>query len=220
MAHYYHKITSPWKRLDANSATVDTTVFFDDYAEMLRDIQWVGTEKIDGTNLNFHYDGNHVHALGHTERSEFNKEVAAWIEGRITESFESIFEQTFGEYEAILSGELLGPKVQGNLYGLSDYQFIAFDIFCKTTNTYWSQDAVTEIAEKLGFARAPFVKTGTLSELKEFVMSTPASLLEPRREMEGLVIRPPAELKKANGERVIYKVKVHDLLGRGAGKII
>ena len=38
-------------------------------------------------------------------------------------------------------------------------------------------------------------------------------------EMQGIVIRPVQELKKANGERIIYKVKVRDLLGRNATRI-
>ena len=61
MAHYYHKIVSPWLRTDSKSKTVDLGTFSDKYVEMLKDIQWIGSEKIDGTNLNFYYDGNHVH---------------------------------------------------------------------------------------------------------------------------------------------------------------
>ena len=58
--HNYHKIVSPWKRTDPKSKTVNTEVFSDEYIELLKDIQWIGTEKIDGENLNFYYDGNHV----------------------------------------------------------------------------------------------------------------------------------------------------------------
>jgi hypothetical protein len=39
-----------------------------------------------------------------------------------------------------------------------------FDIYCKSTDTYWSQEAVTGIAEKLGFDRAKIVMTGTLDK--------------------------------------------------------
>ena len=71
MAHYYQKIVSPWKRTDPKSKTVNTEVFSDDYIEMLKDIQWIGTEKIDGENLNFYYDGNHFSYFGHTDKSVF-----------------------------------------------------------------------------------------------------------------------------------------------------
>ena len=61
------------------SKTVNTEVFSDEYIEMLRGIQWIGTEKIDGENLNFYYDGNHVSYCGHTERSDFTGEKKAWL---------------------------------------------------------------------------------------------------------------------------------------------
>lgn len=51
--HIYHKIVSPWKRADANAKIVNTQVFSDDYIAILKDIQWIGTEKVDGENLNF-----------------------------------------------------------------------------------------------------------------------------------------------------------------------
>ena len=219
MAHYYHKIVSPWKRTEAKCKTVNTEVFSDEYIEMLKNIQWVGTEKIDGMNLNFYYDGNHVQALGHTDKSIFASEIAAWLESLITPEFESIFEQLFGDKEAFVNGELVGPKIQSNLYGFDSIKFFMFDIYCKSTFTYWSQEAVTGIAVQLGFDRAPIVMTGTLDEIAQKVISSPASLLNSRLEMEGIVVRPVQELKKANGERIIYKVKLRDLLGRNAGKI-
>ena len=52
-----------------------------------------------------------------------------------------------------VNGELIGPKIQSNLYNLEDYKFVMFDIYCKSTDTYWSQATVTGIAEKLGFDR-------------------------------------------------------------------
>ena len=37
--------------------------------------------------------------------------------------------------------------------------------------------------------------------------------------MEGIVIRPVRELKNAKNERIIYKLKLADLLGRNAKRI-
>ena len=219
MAHYYHKIVSPWKRTEVKSKTVNTEVFSDEYIAMLKDIQWIGTEKIDGMNLNFYYDGNHVQAFGHTDKSAFSPEISAWLKEIITPEFESIFEQLFGEKEAFVSGELIGPKIQSNLYALDSIKFVMFDIYCKSTDTHWSQDAVTGIAEQMGFDRASVVMIGTLDEIAQKVKNAPASMLNPHLEMEGIVIRPVQELKKANGERIIYKVKLCDLVGHNAGKI-
>ncbi len=217
--HNYHKIVSPWKRTDSKSKTVNTEVFSDEYIEMLKDIQWIGTEKVDGENLNFYYDGNHVSYCGHTDRSEFTGEKKAWLDALITPEFESIFEQIFGEKEAVIHGELIGPKIQGNLYKVPDFTFYVFDICNKTDNVFWKQDVIEHYAQMLGFNRTPVVATGTLDEIAELVKSAPASKVNPGIEMEGIVIRPVKELKNGKNERVIYKVKVVDLLGRNAGRI-
>jgi len=71
----------------------------------------------------------------------------------------------------------------------------------------------------LGFERTPIVATGTLSEIAEIVKSAPASKVNPGIEMEGIVIRPAMELKDHRGGRIIYKVKVADLLGRNAKRL-
>lgn len=217
--HNYHKIVSPWKRTDPKSKTVNTEVFSDEYIELLKDIQWIGTEKIDGENLNFYYDGNHVSYCGHTERSEFTGGKKAWLDALITPEFESIFEQVFGEKEAMIHGELLGPKIQSNFYDLSDFKFFVFDICNKTDNVFWRQEVVDLYAKEFGFERAPVVINGTLNEIAELVKTAPASKVNPKIEMEGIVIRPVRELKNAKNERIIYKVKLADLLGRNAKRI-
>ena len=56
-------------------------------------------------------------------------------------------------------------------------------------------------------------------KIAAIVKSAPASKLNPKMEMEGIVIRPFRELKNAKNERIIYKVKVADLLGRNARKL-
>lgn len=219
MAHYYQKIVSPWKRTDPKSKTVNTEVFSDEYIEMLKDIKWIGTEKIDGENLNFYYDGNHVSYFGHTDKSVFTNEEKSWLDSLITPEFESIFEQVFGEKEAMVHGELLGPKIQSNLYDVDDFKFYVFDIYNKTDGVFWKQESVDFYAKQFGFERAPNVASGTLDEIAEIVKSAPASKVNPKMEMEGIVIRPFRELKNGKNERIIYKVKVADLLGRKPKRI-
>lgn len=219
MAHYYQKIVSPWKRTDPKSKTVNTEVFSDEYIEMLKDIKWIGTEKIDGENLNFYYDGNHVSYFGHTDKSIFTNEEKSWLDSLITPEFESIFEQVFGDKEAMVHGELLGPKIQSNLYDVDDFKFYVFDIYNKTDGVFWKQESVDFYAKQFGFERAPNVASGTLDEIAEIVKSAPASKVNPKMEMEGIVIRPFRELKNGKNERIIYKVKVADLLGRKPKRI-
>ena len=221
MAHYYHKIYSPWERTDVKSKTVNTEVFSDEYVEMLQNINWIRTEKVDGMNVNLYYDGNHIQFLGHTDKTQFDKEVKDFLDSLITPEREQILEQIFGEKEVFICGELIGPKIQNNLYNLKEYRFYVFDVFCKTTDTYWDFKYVKDIAEKLGFYLVPYLLVGTLGETKNWCISIPApcSSISENIEIEGIVIKPEHELKKANGERIIYKVKICDLLGRKPMKI-
>ena len=237
MAHNYHKITSAFKRTEEKSKTVNLGVRFDEYAEMFynSDLLFTATEKVDGTNLNIIYDGNHVSFQGHTDKTTFAPEVEDWIKQRFcTPEFEQLCEQKFGKYEIKLCGELLGPKIQSNFYCLNDYKFVLFDVFNVTTNTWWKQDSdefplnVTSIAKEFNLERAPFVSLrsgevaskATLKEWTEYIKSMENKDIRSGiflgTEIEGIVVRPVCELTKANGERVIYKLKLCDIIGRPA----
>ena len=221
MAHYYYKIYSPWSRTDIKSKTVNTEVFSDEYVEMLQNINWIGTEKVDGMNVNLYYDGNHIQFLGHTDKTQFDKEVKDFLDSLITPEREQILEQIFGEKEAFICGELIGPKIQNNYYSLTEYKIFVFDVYCKTTDTYWEYKYTKELAEYIGFDFVPVFDIGSLNDIKNTVKRTPSSSVNDKInvEIEGIVIKPEHELKKANGERIIYKVKICDLLGRKPMKI-
>ena len=38
--------------------------------ELLKDLTWEGTEKVDGTNVRIHWDGHDIEIKGHTEKSQ------------------------------------------------------------------------------------------------------------------------------------------------------
>ena len=210
MAHYYHKIVSPWKRTEVKSKTVNTEVFSDEYIAMLKDIQWIGTEKIDGMNLNFYYDGNHVQAFGHTDKSAFSPEISAWLKEIITPEFESIFEQLFGEKEAFVSGELIGPKIQSNLYALDSIKFVMFDIYCKSTAGARSGACI---------ARRPQPGNPCVRLRRDVSPSVLQAIcrLPSRHGRHNLADK--HYLSVSTIKRIIYKVKLCDLVGHNAGKI-
>jgi ATP-dependent RNA circularization protein (DNA/RNA ligase family) len=214
--HNYHKIQAPFKRTTAKDVLIDENVYSDCYISMLSNITWLGTEKIDGMNLNLCYDGNHLSVKGHTDKTMFSQEQIDWFDRFLTPELEQMFEQYYGEEEVIFHGEFVGPKIQGNLYNLDDYKFIVFDIYSVTKDVYYSQPVVKCIAENFGLEVAPLVVVGTLQRIIEYVKSAPSSMLNPKQEMEGVVIRPEHELKNFSGHRIIYKVKLRDLLGRDA----
>lgn len=213
MAHYYSKIQAPFRRAEG-SKTITVGDYVDEYVGMLRNITWIGTEKIDGTNCNIVYDGNDVYYLGHTEKSTWNPEVEDWLNKKFVhnDSFIQMCEQQFGEKTVYFNGEIIGPKVQGNLYNLDDYEFILFDV--KINNVYVNFGAVIDIAVLFGLKFAKLRVSGNLDKCVEFIKErNQFSFIYDKREIEGVVIRPEVELLKRNGERIIYKLKVKDLTG-------
>jgi hypothetical protein len=217
--HYYQKIMSPWKRVNSSSKTVDTSQYSDEYGPVLTNILWKASEKVDGTNVNFFYDGNHVSYKGHTDKTSFPAWMKEYLDSIATKEFEQLLEQWFGDKEFILHCELVGPKIQSNPYSLEENRIYLFDIYNKTNNSFWPQESLYSVAIDAGFYVPEQLGTATLNFWKNKIMSGElASHINPAVEIEGLVIRPVLELKKNNGDRLIYKIKVKDLLGRAPRK--
>lgn len=232
MSHNYPKITSPFKRTDNKSKTVNTSVWFDDYAKFFGEsgLVFYATEKVDGTNLNIVYDGNHISYTGHTDKTVWNPEVEEWIKSKFqTPEFEQMCEQRFGENEIKLCGELIGPKIQNNFYKLEDYKFILFDIHNDTSNTWWNREFVEEATKELNLDIVPLIGINGETNFTDLSVESKNTLIGWKNylkfkdfnskinkdiEIEGFVVRPLMEILKANGERVIYKIKIKDILGR------
>ena len=250
--HFYPKISAPYKRTDPKSKVVDTDVYVNETAKLLSNIGYYATEKVDGTNLNIIYDGDKVTYEGHTDKTNWAAEVASWIEEKFVknEAFVQMCEQKFGAKHITFSGELIGPKIQSNLYKLDDYRFICFDIselrILKDNRIWYSRPAVEGICSDFGLEPSPvvyfdediegnvfhtfsdpikdpyttYVRSETLGTWTSFIKmndnsGTPVlSHINPDKEIEGFVVRPMVELKDNNGERIIYKIKIKDILGR------
>jgi RNA ligase (TIGR02306 family) len=66
----------------------------------------------------------------------------------------------------MISGELMGPGVQGNQEKFTEHQFFVFDIFDPRTGAYVTSKERLDLVDQLGLQHAPILETGvTLSEL-------------------------------------------------------
>lgn len=242
--HYYPKISSPFKRTDAKSKTVNLEVFIDETTKLLSEIGFYATEKIDGCNLNVIYDGNEISVKGHTDKTVWNNDVLIWLENTFinNNAFIQMCEQKFGEKSVCFHGELIGPKIQSNLYKLENYKFICFDIseVKEGVRVWYSRAALESICTDLYMDFSPMlyffpeskknfwttvlskhhaginiIRAESIKYWAEILQKEPIrSYINPRKEIEGFVIRPTVELKNNTGDRIIYKVKVQDILGR------
>lgn len=207
----YRKIPNMFK-FDAKYQTIVGT---NEPFKSLENLIWIGTEKVDGTNVRVHWDGHTVEVKGRTDNAQFQGELFGYLEQKfLTKEAEYIFEQNFGEKDVVIYGEGYGPKIQagGGLYSTTP-KFIAFDI--DIDHTHLKRKNFEDVCNKLMLDFVPIVFTGTLNEAKEYVASHPMSTINSDHEMEGIVLELPLDIYDQKGWRIKCKCKYRDMLKAG-----
>jgi hypothetical protein len=195
--------------------------------EYLKDLSWVWTEKIDGTNIRIMYQGSEGHELNPLPQSVTfgGKTNNAQIPAKLLEHLQETFpiekmQEIFAETDVCLYGEGYGAGIQkvGGLYSPTQ-KFILFDV---RVGRWWlKRESVEEIAFKLGIPVVPIVGEQSLADMVAFVgdFRTPTGerhlTLQPTSHIgtapvEGYVGIPAVPLLNRAGGRVITKVKYKD----------
>jgi len=203
----YHKIKTIWKRESERPCNMIIGEYAIPEFELLKDLQWKATEKLDGMSIRVMWDGDKVEFRGKTDKAL----IPTSLTSKLYELFggeanEQLFEQTF-DCPVCLYGEGVGKKIQKNGDKYGGDNFVLFDV---KIGYYWlKREDVEDIAKKLGLEVAPAVKEGTLDELVNFCSkgfnSQWGDFLA-----EGIVATPKLELLDRRGERIIIKLKYKD----------
>lgn len=202
----YPKIQTVFKR---DPATKHKTLLEGEFSEpefeYLANNTWVFTEKVDGTNIRVHWDGERVRFGGRTD----NAQIPAFLYERLEELFPPEKMARQFDDEVTLFGEGYGAKIQkgGGKYKPDGVDFVLFDGNCG--EMWLRRNSLHEISLSLGIALVPIVGFGPLD-----------AAVERAREgfksnwgdfpAEGLVMRPKMELLNRRYERIITKVKTKD----------
>ncbi len=203
----YHKIKTLWKRESKKPCNMIIGEYALPEFELLKDLKWVATEKVDGTNVRIMWDGDKVRLGGKTD----NAQMPLHLVEKLNELFggevnEQLFEQTFDCGDVCLYGEGFGEKIQsGGNYG--KVNFVLFDV--KIGEWWLKREDVEDIARKLCVKIVPIMFESTLDELSEKAAEGFKSNWGEFMS-EGLVARPSCELLARNGERIIVKLKHKD----------
>jgi len=216
----YHKIQSIFYRDPENNyKTFIEGKFSDSAFDILQNIPWAFTEKIDGTNIRIGWNGRTVRFGGRSDRAQLPGQLLIYLQDHFTDArVSSVFQDAA---EITLIGEGYGGKIQkmSKTYG-DDQRFILFDVFVEPCENHplgiWlEREAVEDIARSLDIPYAPIIFTNTLMngylKLKEY--PDYASMISPTGQpLEGFVARPQVELRNRFGSRVITKIKGKDFL--------
>lgn len=229
MAYNYDKILAPFARDTAKSKYVDIVKFSRPEFEMLANVKWNWTLKIDGSNVNVIWDGERASYVGHTEKTQFNERTKKFLDETFcTPEAETVFEDLYGKQPVKISMELVSKDMNQN-YGYFDGAVFVFDIFNGSTGKVWtSEETLNAFVSKFEGSNvlvAPFIGYMSIWDAVDVARAYeaiwnrhPEKWSEERivknplgpYMIEGLVGRLPYELFNNNGDRVITKVKCKD----------
>lgn len=198
----YHKIYNLFKRdLSVKPSKLVEGDFLKPEFELLKDISWHWSEKIDGMNVRVMFDGEQVTFAGKTDRAQIPPKLLKSLESKF---YSGVLSQVF-DGPVCLYGEGYGMKIQdGSKYIPEDQDFILFDVLI---NDKWLERSnVVDIANSLQIDVAPTCGEGTLQEAVEFVKKGFLSDWG-NFQAEGIICRPCVELKNGQGNRIITKIK-------------
>lgn len=220
MAQYYQKINTLYFRNENTNVIEPERGYVKPEFELLKNVKWECTEKIDGTNMSVHISTNPavqayiIDIHGKTEKANIpphllKKMQTLFTERNIINAFGPANECKSSSI--ILHGEGYGVKIQsGGNYIKDDVNFILFDV---QIGDWWlERSAVEEIADKLGIQVVPLIGYMTIPEAEEYVkVGFKSTIAENKNyDAEGLVLRAPLGLRDRAGSRLIVKIKTCD----------
>ena len=178
--------------------------------QYLKDCVWVGTEKVDGTNIRIVWQrGQPIQIGGKTD----NAQIYVPLLTRCQELFgdgkiDKAIDMTKTE-EMTLYGEGYGAKIQkgGGNYKPDGVDFVLFDI--RIGDWWLEREAVQDISKRLQIQVVPVIYLGNLEKAAAATRAGFDSLWGDFL-AEGMVLRPLVELKTRSGHRIITKIKNKD----------
>tara|TARA_R110002050_G_scaffold175712_1_gene308594 strand:+ start:100 stop:738 length:639 start_codon:yes stop_codon:yes gene_type:complete len=206
----YQKIqTAYFRNPENNNKTLLEGVWAKPEFELLKDIDWICTEKIDGTNIRIMWDGENVRFGGKTDNAQIPTILISALQDTFTNEK---MKASFPDADNVcLYGEGYGKKIQkGGNYLPDRADFILFDV--KVGDWWLNRDANEDVARKLDIGVVPIMGIWKLEEAIEFVKQGFKSTIADNKNYiaEGLIMKPVTELFNRKGERVISKIKYKD----------
>lgn len=203
----YHKIQTVWKRdPDNKNKTLLEGQWATPEFELLSEVPWEFTEKVNGTNVRVIWDGEKIRLRGKTDDAQMlTKLYDALAELLDPARFQDTFE---APAEVCLYGEGYGRKIQkgGGNYR-ADIGFVLFDV---RIGEWWlRRQDVQDVAQKLGLDVVPVVSYGSLLEMVDRCRTGFKSAWGDFQ-AEGIVARPMVDLRTRRGDRIITKLKCKD----------
>lgn len=206
--------------------------WFDEEGKFTYEFGLEVTEKLDGTSATFVFrDGKFLccsRNWAYVDKKNTTGECIWTDMGRDLDLFDTL--RPYKWYESVLDwlgisvrpftklgleniaiqGEIIGPKIQGNKYGLKENRFYVYDIFDANKNCYLECSHRTQFTKALGLHHVPIINNCEFygTTLEEFLeMADGESMIGTRPLREGLVFKKQME-RPVSTESNIQSFKV------------
>ncbi len=201
----YPKINTVFKRDDKNRIIVGQ--YSQPEFAYLRNNEWLWTEKVDGTNIRLHWDGEKVTIGGRTDNANLPQQLVTNLQPLVTDT--ALWASVFPDSpDVTVYGEGYGAKIQSGGYYRPDQQLIVFDV---RVGRWWLRYGdVEKVAKDLGLETVPFYMIDTLETATTMTANGALKSDWPNAPIEGLVGIPLVGLHDRTGQRIMAKLKVKD----------
>jgi RNA ligase (TIGR02306 family) len=157
------------------------------------DLTWEVTEKLEGSSCTFAWLEGSLHVCSRNIDLKEAEGNSFWQAAADTDILDKLTWH-FRDRDLALQGELVGPGIQGNIYGLSKCKFYLFDVFDVKTGRYLRPAERAAVASTLLLEQVPVL----LSDFKIPQAQATASIL-------GMADGKSALSLKANREGLVFK---------------
>ena len=150
---------------------------------------WEVTEKLDGSSMTVYFKDGEIGVCSHNIEIKEDYDNSFWRVAKNDGIIEKLIE--FGRNIAV-QGELVGPSIQKNRYGLKQQTFYLFDIFDIDSKRHYLPYVRHQINEKLCLKHVPVIARSTVltDSLQELLLSAERkSVLCSESEQEGFVYK-------------------------------
>lgn len=213
----YPKIHTLWKRNPKGNRVIAGDFARPEFEDLYTGVSFAWSEKLDGTNTRFYWNGSTVTIGGRTDNAVWNPRVLAALE-EIAQP--NAFKSIYGSKHVVLYGETFGAGIQkGGGYG-QNVMFRPFDLRLGTEDGITSNSPFTgrgklsQIAGALGVEPVEILMHTTIEGMWEEMCARNIVGTYPGVVLEGVVGRPETPFYIANGESVspiLVKMKYRDI---------
>lgn len=187
--------------------------------------QWMVTEKLHGANFSIYIDKAVV--IGFGSRNQFvdgSFYDSADLQKELKEGIEKSFDgylKNLKDAEIIIYGELVGSRIQKEVYYCDDVMFYMFDVVIngEVLNKDEARDFYRNIHEYA--VCVPIIYTGTFEECVKVnnTFNSMVSRGRPNNEAEGIIIEPVITMFYNNDKRILLKNKTRKFSEKNDGVV-